>query len=127
VAQVEKRTLGRKPIEIDRPTLFRDRPAGLAWRRCLRVTRFSSTGVARAQKPSGGAMMKPSIPPASVDAEILRTSRNTQQLQGRLFFKQHIKQSRQLGLFLCSACVVGSVLGELYKFVSQEPFSRVLR
>jgi hypothetical protein len=115
VAQVEKRTLGRKPIEIDRPTLFRDRPAGLAWRRCLRVTRFSSTGV------------KPSIPPASVDAEILRTSRNTQQLQGRLFFKQHIKQSRQLGLFLCSACVVGSVLGELYKFVSQEPFSRVLR
>jgi hypothetical protein len=44
-----------------------------------------------------------------------------------LFSEEHIKQSRQFSLILCSTCVVGGVLSELCKCVSQEALGRVLR
>ena len=40
--------------------------------------------------------------------------------------EQHIQQSHQLGLLLCSACVVGSLLGELREFMCQNALGCVL-
>ena len=68
-AKLEGRQLGRKPIEIDRASLLRDRSRGLSLAQLAKRYRISRTSVARALKQSEGAMPKTSLPAASATAE----------------------------------------------------------
>ncbi len=68
-ARLEGRILGRRPIEIDRPALLRDRTRGLSLAQLARVYRISRTSVARALKQSQGVMPNTPLPPTSVDTE----------------------------------------------------------
>ena len=66
-AKLEGRQLGRKPIEIDRASLLRDRSRGLSLAQLAKTYRISRTSVARALKQSEGAKPKTSLQAASVD------------------------------------------------------------
>jgi DNA invertase Pin-like site-specific DNA recombinase len=68
-ARLEGRQLGRKPIEIDRASLLRDRARGLSLTQLAKAYRISRTSVARALKQSAGAVPKTPIPTTSNDAE----------------------------------------------------------
>ena len=52
-ARLEGRVLGRKPLEIDRPALLRDRARGLSLAQLAKAYKISRTSVARALKQSG--------------------------------------------------------------------------
>jgi len=67
-ARLEGRTLGRKPIEIDRMGLLRDRASGMSLSQLAKAYRISRTSVARALKQSE-AVPKITLPPASADPE----------------------------------------------------------
>jgi DNA invertase Pin-like site-specific DNA recombinase len=62
-ARLEGRVLGRRPIEIDRPALLRDRTRGLSLAQLARAYKISRTSVARALK------QQPSFAPASFDTK----------------------------------------------------------
>ena len=66
-AKLEGRQLGRKPIEIDRPALLRDRARGLSLAQLARTYRISRTSVARALKYAEGTAPKTSLPLTSAD------------------------------------------------------------
>jgi DNA invertase Pin-like site-specific DNA recombinase len=68
-ARLEGRTLGRRPIEIDRPALIRDRTRGLSLAQLAKAYKVSRTSVARALKQSEGAGPKTLLPLASASAE----------------------------------------------------------
>jgi DNA invertase Pin-like site-specific DNA recombinase len=68
-AKLEGRQLGRKPIELDRASLLRDRSRGLSLAQLAKRYRISRTSVARALKQSEGAMPKTSLPATSATAE----------------------------------------------------------
>jgi DNA invertase Pin-like site-specific DNA recombinase len=68
-ARLEGRTLGRKPIEIDRVGLLRDCARGLSLAQLARVYKISRTSVARALKQSEGAVPGTTLPPASADTD----------------------------------------------------------
>ena len=68
-ARLEGRQLGRKPIEIDRFALLRDRTRGLSLAQLAKAYKISRTSVARALKQSGGVIQKAPFPPASVDSQ----------------------------------------------------------
>jgi DNA invertase Pin-like site-specific DNA recombinase len=51
-ARLEGRVLGRKPLEIDRPALLRDRTRGLSLAELAKAYKISRTSVARALKQS---------------------------------------------------------------------------
>ena len=53
-AKLEGRVLGRKPIEIDRASLLRDRTRGLSLAQLAKAYKISRTSVARALKQSQG-------------------------------------------------------------------------
>jgi DNA invertase Pin-like site-specific DNA recombinase len=57
-ARLEGRVLGRKPIEIDRAGLFRDRARGLSLAQLAKAYKISRSSVARALKPSGDSVRK---------------------------------------------------------------------
>jgi len=67
-AKLEGRQLGRKPIEIDRPALLRDRARGLSLAQLAKAYRISRTSVARVLKHSGNAAPKTLLPPAPADS-----------------------------------------------------------
>jgi len=54
-ARLEGRTLGRKPIEIDRVELLRDRARGQSLAQLANAYKISRTSVARALKQPEGA------------------------------------------------------------------------
>jgi DNA invertase Pin-like site-specific DNA recombinase len=68
-ARLEGRTLGRKPIEIDRVGLLRDRTRGLSLAQLAKAYKISRTSVARALKQSEGAVPSNPLPPAFIDTE----------------------------------------------------------
>jgi DNA invertase Pin-like site-specific DNA recombinase len=68
-AKLEGRQLGRRPIEIDRPALLRDRARGLSLAQLGKAYRISRTSVARALKQSEAAVPKNPPPPAPADTE----------------------------------------------------------
>ena len=68
-ARLEGRTLGRKPIEIDRPALLRDRSRGLSLAQLAKSYNISRTSVARALKQSGATVPRIPIPLAFIDTE----------------------------------------------------------
>jgi hypothetical protein len=98
--------------------VFRERPV----ERCQNRT-LSKNGLWEVPRRVSGA---PSFPPASTETESLRTS-SIWQVEGRLLFEKHVKQSRQFNLILRSTCIARSVVGELCKFVSQEALGRLPR
>jgi putative DNA-invertase from lambdoid prophage Rac len=57
-ARLEGRTLGRKPIEIDRASLLRDRIRGLSLAQLAKAYKISRTSVARALKQPEGVIAK---------------------------------------------------------------------
>ena len=61
-ARLEGRTLGRKPIDIDRVGLLRDRARGLSLAQLAKRYKISRTSVARALKHSADAVVKTSLP-----------------------------------------------------------------
>jgi DNA invertase Pin-like site-specific DNA recombinase len=68
-ARLEGRVLGRKPIEIDRAGLLRDRTRGLSLAQLARAYKISRTSVARALKQNEGAVPSNPLPPAFIDSE----------------------------------------------------------
>jgi DNA invertase Pin-like site-specific DNA recombinase len=66
-ARLEGRVLGRRPIEIDRPALLRDRARGLSLAQLASAYRISRTSVARALKQSEGAPPSTTLPLALAD------------------------------------------------------------
>ncbi len=68
-ARLEGRQLGRRPIEIDRPSLLRDRARGLSLAQLAKAYKISRTSVARALKQSESVIQKTPFPPAPADAE----------------------------------------------------------
>lgn len=68
-ARLEGRTLGRKPIEIDRVGLLRDRTRGLSLAQLAKAYKISRTSVARALKRSDGAVPKAPLPLVPTDIE----------------------------------------------------------
>ena len=68
-ARLEGRQLGRKPIEIDRAFLLRDRTRGLSLAQLAKAYKISRTSVARALKQSEGVIAKTPFLPASADIE----------------------------------------------------------
>jgi DNA invertase Pin-like site-specific DNA recombinase len=68
-ARLEGRVLGRRPIEIDRPALLRDRARGLSLAQLAKAYKISRTSVARALKQSESVIPKTPFPPASADTE----------------------------------------------------------
>ena len=68
-ARLEGRTLGRKPIEIDRAGLLRDRARGLSLAQLAKSYSISRTSVARALKQFEVAVPRNSLPPAFIDTE----------------------------------------------------------
>jgi DNA invertase Pin-like site-specific DNA recombinase len=75
-ARLEGRVLARKPIEIDRPALLRDRARGLSLAQLAKSYKISRTSVARSLKRSEVAVLKTPLPPDSTDTESLCVSRN---------------------------------------------------
>ena len=67
-ARLEGRQLGRRPIEIDRASLLRDRARGLSLAQLAKAYGISRTSVARALKQSEGAVPKT---PLSTDTATL--------------------------------------------------------
>ena len=63
-ARLEGRILGRKPLEIDRPGLLRDRARGLSLAQLAKAYRISRTSVARALKQSEAGVPTSLLPPA---------------------------------------------------------------
>jgi DNA invertase Pin-like site-specific DNA recombinase len=74
-ARLEGRQLGRKPIEIDRPSLLRDRARGLSLAQLAKVYKISRTSVARVLKHSEGPAPITLIPPAP--ARCIKSSAKT--------------------------------------------------
>jgi DNA invertase Pin-like site-specific DNA recombinase len=68
-AKLEGRQLGRKPIEIDRASLLRDRSRGLSLSQLAKAYKISRTSVARALKQGEAAVPKTSLPPAPARTE----------------------------------------------------------
>jgi DNA invertase Pin-like site-specific DNA recombinase len=68
-ARLEGRTLGRKPIEIDRVGLLHDRAQGQSLAQLAKSYKISRTSVARALKHARPAVPKIALPPASADPE----------------------------------------------------------
>jgi DNA invertase Pin-like site-specific DNA recombinase len=68
-ARLEGRALGRRPIEIDRPALLRDRARGLSLAQLAKSYKISRTSVARTLKQSEGAVPESSLTPAPARAE----------------------------------------------------------
>jgi DNA invertase Pin-like site-specific DNA recombinase len=68
-ARLEGRVLGRKPIDIDRVGLLRDRTRGLSLAQLAKSYKISRTSVARALKQSGGAVPKTLLPLPPADTE----------------------------------------------------------
>jgi DNA invertase Pin-like site-specific DNA recombinase len=68
-ARLEGRTLGRKPIEIDRVGLLRDRARGQSLAQLAKAYKISRTSVARVLKQTEAAVPKVALPPASADSE----------------------------------------------------------
>jgi DNA invertase Pin-like site-specific DNA recombinase len=66
-ARLEGRVLGRKPLEIDRPALVRDRGRGLSLAQLAKVYKISRTSVARALKQSEAVTPQTPFLPTSVD------------------------------------------------------------
>ncbi len=70
-ARLEGRTLGRKPIEIDRAALLCDRTRGLSLAQLAKSYKVSRTSVARALKQSGGEVVpNTSLPSAVADTAL---------------------------------------------------------
>jgi DNA invertase Pin-like site-specific DNA recombinase len=69
-AKFEGRILGRKPLEIDRPGLLRDRARGMSLSQLAKAHKISRTSVARALKPSESVTPETPFPAASADIEI---------------------------------------------------------
>ena len=67
-ARLEGQRLGRRPIEIDRAALLRDRARGLSLAQLAKAYRISRTSVARTLKQSQGAAPKTLPPSALADA-----------------------------------------------------------
>jgi DNA invertase Pin-like site-specific DNA recombinase len=61
-ARLEGRRLGRKPLEIDRSALLRDRARGLSLGQLAKAYKISRTSVARTLKQSQDAMPKAAPP-----------------------------------------------------------------
>jgi len=61
--------LGRKPIEIDRASLLRDRARGLSLAQLAKAYKISRTSVARALKRSGDVVPKTPLPLAPTNIE----------------------------------------------------------
>ena len=68
-ARLEGRILGRRPIEIDRMGLLRDRDRGQSLAQLAKTYKISRTSVARALKRSEGIMPGSPLPIASTDTE----------------------------------------------------------
>jgi DNA invertase Pin-like site-specific DNA recombinase len=68
-ARLEGRVLGRKPIEIDRAGLLRDRTRGLSLAQLAKSYKISRTSVARALKQPEGAVPKIPLPSAFIEGE----------------------------------------------------------
>jgi DNA invertase Pin-like site-specific DNA recombinase len=69
-ARLEGRVLGRRPIEIDRPALLRDRARGLSLAQLAKAYKLSRTSVARAlKKQSKDVISQTSFAPPSADLE----------------------------------------------------------
>ena len=68
-ARLEGRTLGRKPIEIDRVGLLRDRTRGLSLAQLAKSYKISRTSVARALKHAEGTPPSTPLPVAFIDTE----------------------------------------------------------
>ena len=68
-ARLEGRVLGRKPIEIDRAGLLRDRARGLSLAQLAKSYNISRTSVARALKQSVDAVSRIPLPSALLDTE----------------------------------------------------------
>jgi DNA invertase Pin-like site-specific DNA recombinase len=68
-AKLEGRQLGRKPIEIDRASLLRDRARGLSLAQLAKAHKICRTSVARVLKQSGHVAMRVSLPPTSAETE----------------------------------------------------------
>jgi len=66
-AKLEGLQLGRKPNEIDRPALLRDRARGLSLAQLAKTYKISRTSVARALKQSEGTIPKTPSPPAHIE------------------------------------------------------------
>jgi DNA invertase Pin-like site-specific DNA recombinase len=79
-ARLEGRVLGRRPIEIDRPSLLHDRARGLSLAQPAKAYKISRTSVARALKQSEGDIPKTPLPPTSAVAEIFHLSKNNEHL-----------------------------------------------
>lgn len=76
-ARLEGRVLGRRPIELDRPALLRDRARGLSLAQLAKAYKISRTSVARALRQFGA--VQNSFPVASdvtPDGRSLRTNDN---------------------------------------------------
>ena len=67
-ARLEGQRLGRRPIEIDRAALLRDRARGLSLAQLAKAYRISRTSVARTLKQSQGTVPKTLPPSALADA-----------------------------------------------------------
>ena len=59
--RLEGRVLGRRPREIDRPALLRDRARGMSLAQLAKVFKISRTNVARALKQSEGVIPKDAV------------------------------------------------------------------
>ena len=68
-ARLEGRVLGRRPIEIDRPALLRDRVRGLSLAQLAKAYKISRTSVARTLKQSESIVQQTPFPPVSADTE----------------------------------------------------------
>jgi DNA invertase Pin-like site-specific DNA recombinase len=68
-ARLEGRVLGRKPLEIDRPGLLRDRARGMSLSQLAKAHKISRTSAARALKQSESVIPETAFPPAPADIE----------------------------------------------------------
>jgi DNA invertase Pin-like site-specific DNA recombinase len=82
-ARLEGRTLGRRPIDIDRVGLLRDRARGLSLAQLAKSYNISRSSVARALKPSVDAVSRIPLPSALLDTENTLPKRQSITLFGR--------------------------------------------
>lgn len=68
-ARLEGRVLGRRPIEIDRPALLRDRARGLSLAQLAKAYKISRTSVAGALQQSESSVPNTPLPPSSAHTE----------------------------------------------------------
>ncbi|HEY4842784.1 MAG TPA: recombinase family protein [Terriglobales bacterium] len=80
-AKLEGRVLGRKPIDIDRMGLLRDRARGLSLAQLAKAYKISRTSVARALKQSGGTTPKSTISLPSTNTEYFAKARTSSTLK----------------------------------------------